>query len=244
MSFNFQTYKTVEPVIKTKSEELGAPNELTKDCIDEHLKQLIEKNIQQEFSIGEVEMGIYLKKYVFGTYKIPKKKKKKPIAIVSKKIPEKLSYRNLPRASMNMDQWKFTYSNTTDKLTSMEKFWDAFDCQHQVIHKGNYKYNDELKVDFMVSNLVKGYLQQVDPIKNYLFGAIHILGNNEAGFQLEILMVSLGQDLTVFKDNAHFGDYFNWEKIDYINNQKEVNEFWCAQDTFKGNPIYESMIIK
>ena len=35
MSFNFQTYKKVEPSIKTTSEELGVPQELTKELIEE-----------------------------------------------------------------------------------------------------------------------------------------------------------------------------------------------------------------
>ena len=248
MSFNFQTYKKVEPSIKTTSEELGAPQELTKELIEEHLKQLFSKNLHLEFSLDEDEMGIYLKKYVFGTYKIPKKKKhKKPVTVVktvAKETPQKLSYRQLPKASMNMDQWKFTYSNADDKIAVMDQFWQAFDSQHQVIYKGSYKYNDELKVDFMVSNLVKGFLQEVDQIKNYLFGAIHILGSNEVGFQLEIVLMSLGQDLTVFKDNAYFGDYFSWIKLNPTNDQEQVNQFWCAQDTFEGNPIYETMIIK
>jgi len=61
----------------------------------------------------------------------------------------------LPRATFALDDWKRKYSNSKDvRVDALPWFWENMNFGEYSIFRVDYKYNDELTVSFMSSNLV------------------------------------------------------------------------------------------
>jgi elongation factor 1-gamma len=130
-------------------------------------------------------------------YKDEKPKEKNPLDL-------------LPKSKLNLEEWKRFYSNNDTRPTAMKWFWEHYDPEGYWyvsdstlvschIHHSNmtlnktcsiyrldYKYNDELKLTFMSSNLVGGFFNRLESARKYAFGSILVLGednkNSLAGY--------------------------------------------------------------
>jgi elongation factor 1-gamma len=59
----------------------------------------------------------------------------------------------LPRSTMVLDDWKRKYSNE-DTPVAMKWFWETANFDEYSLWRVDYKYNDELTLTFMSSNLI------------------------------------------------------------------------------------------
>lgn len=64
---------------------------------------------------------------------------------------------SLPRANFVLDDWKRKYSNEETREVALPWFWENANFEEYSIWKVDYKYNDELKLTFMTSNLIGTY---------------------------------------------------------------------------------------
>jgi elongation factor 1-gamma len=64
---------------------------------------------------------------------------------------------SLPRATFVLDEWKRTYSNEETREKALPWFWENANFEEYSLYKVDYKYNDELTLTFMTSNLIGMY---------------------------------------------------------------------------------------
>ena len=60
----------------------------------------------------------------------------------------------LPKPTLVLDDWKRKYSNEETREVALPWFWENFNAEEYSLWKCDYKYNDELTLTFMSSNLV------------------------------------------------------------------------------------------
>ena len=60
----------------------------------------------------------------------------------------------LPKPTMVLDDWKRKYSNEETREVALPWFWENFNAEEYSLWKVDYKYNEELTMTFMTSNLV------------------------------------------------------------------------------------------
>jgi elongation factor 1-gamma len=63
----------------------------------------------------------------------------------------------LPRATFVLDDWKRKYSNEETREVALPWFWENVNFEEYSLYKVDYKYNDELTLTFMTSNLIGMY---------------------------------------------------------------------------------------
>jgi Elongation factor 1 gamma, conserved domain/Glutathione S-transferase, C-terminal domain len=84
----------------------------------------------------------------------PKKKEAEEEEEEDKPAPKaKHPLDSLPRATFALDEWKRQYSNE-DTPVALKWFWQNVNFTEYTLWKVSYKYNDELTLTFMSSNLI------------------------------------------------------------------------------------------
>jgi elongation factor 1-gamma len=61
---------------------------------------------------------------------------------------------SLPRATFVLDDWKRKYSNEETREVALPWFWENCNFEEYSLWTVDYKYNDELTLTFMTSNLI------------------------------------------------------------------------------------------
>merc|ERR1719322_1118244 len=80
-----------------------------------------------------------------------------------------------PPATMDMDAWKRCFSNEKDNAKMLEYFHQNFPKDNYSVWRGRYQYNDELTLDFLANNLIKGMFQRLDKLRKHAFGCVCLL---------------------------------------------------------------------
>ena len=60
----------------------------------------------------------------------------------------------LPKPTLVLDDWKRKYSNEETREVALPWFWENFNPEDYSLWRVDYKYNDELTMTFMTSNLI------------------------------------------------------------------------------------------
>lgn len=163
----------------------------------------------------------------------PKPKEKNPLDL-------------LPPSKFNLEEWKRFYSNCKEtKPVATNWFWEHFDPEGFSIWRGDYKYNDELKMIFMTCNLVTGLFSRMEALRRYCFASVLIFGednNNEvSGY-----FVFRGKDMPEMMKEVPDYDCYNWTRMD-ITDKKQVELFedylaWDGQ--LEGKSFNQGKIFK
>ncbi|RUS29410.1 hypothetical protein BC938DRAFT_480692, partial [Jimgerdemannia flammicorona] len=77
-----------------------------------------------------------------------------------------------------LDEWKRFYSNNETIPNAMNWLWEHFDPQGWSIWKVDYKYNEDLTLIFMSSNLIGGFFNRLERARKYAFGSMVVTGEN------------------------------------------------------------------
>lgn len=80
-------------------------------------------------------------------------------------IPQNDPFKSLPKSHMNLSNCKNEYfiSRGNKENYFQDTFWTQFDSTGFSIHRGYYKYNDELSpLAFIRRNVVTGIVQSMD----------------------------------------------------------------------------------
>jgi elongation factor 1-gamma len=121
----------------------------------------------------------------------------------------------LPKASLPLDEWKRQYSNV-DTPEALKWFWENVNFDEYSIWKLSYKYNDELTMTFMSSNLVGGFNNRLDASRKYLFGSASVYGVTNDSV-IEGAFVIRGQDYVPVFDVAPDYESYEFTKLDPTN---------------------------
>jgi elongation factor 1-gamma len=118
----------------------------------------------------------------------------------------------LPKASMPLDEWKRQYSNS-ETPDAMKWFWEKVNFEDYSIWKCDYKYNDELTMTFMSSNLIGGLNARLEASRKYLFGCASVYGEPNDSI-IQGAFVIRGQDYLPVFDVAPDFESYEFTKLD------------------------------
>jgi len=151
----------------------------------------------------------------------------------------------LPPTPFNLEDWKRFYSNNNTKPDAMDYFWKNFDPQGYSLWRVDYKYNDELTLVFMSSNLIGGFFNRLERARKYAFGSMIILGedNNNA---IAGYFVIRGQEVPEEITDAADFDSYNFVKVDPNDSavRKEVEDFFAWDGDFGGRSVADGKVFK
>mmetsp|Transcript_930 Transcript_930/g.1397 ORF Transcript_930/g.1397 Transcript_930/m.1397 type:complete len:424 (+) Transcript_930:83-1354(+) len=167
----------------------------------------------------------------------PAKKQVHPLAQLDKEKP----------SPFINDAWKKLYSNTKDYNQCMEEFWKMFDAEGWSLWICRYKYNEENKKAFMVSNLVGGFVQRSGEIRKWAFGVMQISGEEGKELLISGAWLFRGDTVQHLCDANDDANWYDWVKIEtpVSDADKElIKEFWCSETTLEGRPIVDCKVFK
>ncbi|KAK4241114.1 hypothetical protein C8A03DRAFT_12582 [Achaetomium macrosporum] len=118
----------------------------------------------------------------------------------------------LPKASIPLDEWKRQYSNA-DAAIALKWFWENINFDEYSLWKVDYKYNDELTLTFMSSNLITGFNNRLEASRKYFFGCASVFGKSNDSV-IQGAFVVRGQDYLPVFDVAPDYESYEFTKLD------------------------------
>lgn len=167
----------------------------------------------------------------------PPKKKEHAFKIMDRESP----------SAFKLDTWKKTYSNAKgDYQDEMAEFWKIYDKEGWSLWKGDYQYNEENKMLFMTSNLVAGFIQRTEEIRNWLFGTMTIRGEEGKSMKIRCYYLIRGQEIKPLIDANDDAEYYDWVKITDITEdiKKDLHSYWCTEGPLDGEECLDSRVYK
>jgi elongation factor 1-gamma len=166
---------------------------------------------------------------------------------LEEKKPSKDPFGHLPKGTMNMDEWKKTYSNNDTLSVALPYFWEHFDRENYSIWYCEYKYPEELKLIFMTCNLVSGMMQRLDRMRKHAFGSMCVFGENNNN-NVSGVWFWKGHDLAFTLSDDLKVDYesYEWKKLD-VNSEdtkKLVKEYFSHSGDFGGKKVNQGKVFK
>lgn len=154
----------------------------------------------------------------------------------------------LPATTFDFDDYKRNFSNNPPEVY-LPYFWEKFDAENCSIWLCDYKYNDELGLVFMSSNLIRGALQRLDKARKQSFGSMCVFGEDNKN-AIAGLWVWRGQDLMFKLSDDWQVDYesYEWKKLDPKSDETKqlVDQFFKQDDNmmYKGMKLADAKIFK
>jgi len=167
----------------------------------------------------------------------PVKKPDHPFKIMDKEKPSPFS----------MDTWKKTYSNCAEYSDAMNEFYEKFDAEGWSLFRGDYKYNDELKVLFMSSNLIGGFIQRTEEIRKWLFGTCTIRGTEGDQMKITSFFLIRGQSIQPLIECNDDAECYTWTKLTTPISEadkKTLFDYWCSDGPLDGEECLDSRAYK
>lgn len=78
----------------------------------------------------------------------------------------------LGKPTLALDDWKRKYSNSETRTEALPWFWENHKPDEYSLWRVDYKYNDELSLVFMSSNLIGGFFARLEASRKYIFGSM------------------------------------------------------------------------
>ncbi|KAF2194594.1 hypothetical protein K469DRAFT_734413 [Zopfia rhizophila CBS 207.26] len=134
----------------------------------------------------------------------------------------------LPRATFVLDDWKRKYSNEDTREVALPWFWENMNFEEYSLWRLDYKYNDELTMTFMTSNLIGGFFARLEASRKYIFGAASVYGvTNDSVVQGAFVI--RGQEALPAFDVAPDYESYEFTKLDptKAEDKEFVNDQWA-----------------
>ncbi|KAF2860246.1 eEF1-gamma domain-containing protein [Piedraia hortae CBS 480.64] len=135
---------------------------------------------------------------------------------------------SLPKPTFVLDDWKRKYSNEETREAALPWFWENCKFDEYSIWQVDYKYNDELTMTFMTSNLIGGFFTRLEASRKYIFGACSVYGVTNDSVVKGAFVVR-GQDAQSAFDVAPDYESYEFTKLDPTkeSDREFVNEMWA-----------------
>jgi len=142
----------------------------------------------------------------------------------------------LPKSTMVFDEWKRQYSNNDTKTVAMPWFWNNLDKNGYSLWRCDYKYNAECTKVFMTCNLIGGWIQRLDKLRKYGFGAINIFGE-EPNLEVSGIWLFRGLEIPQEMKDCDDAEHYEWTKLnpDDAATRELVGDYWAWEGSF-GTP--------
>ncbi|KAF8308194.1 elongation factor 1-gamma [Clavulina sp. PMI_390] len=155
--------------------------------------------------------------------KAPKEEEEEDEPLVAEEPKAKNPLDDLPKSTLNLEDWKRAYSNldTRGPGGSLEWFYEKYDAEGYSIWKVAFKYPEELTQTFMSANQIGGFFNRLEGSRKYLFGSMGVLGTNNDSL-LEGVLITRGQDIIPVVSVAPDYESYAYEKIDLKNDAQKA----------------------
>lgn len=120
---------------------------------------------------------------------------------------------SLGKPELIMDDWKRKYSNEDTRSVALPWFWEHYKPEEYSLWRVDYKYNDELTLTFMSSNLIGGFFARLEASRKYIFGAASVFGTSNDSVIRGAFMVR-GQEALPAFDVAPDYESYEFTKLD------------------------------
>jgi elongation factor 1-gamma len=133
---------------------------------------------------------------------------------------------DLPKSTLNLEDWKRAYSNkeTRGAGGALEWLYANFDAEGFSTWRVDFKYNSELTQTFMSSNQIGGFFNRLEASRKYCFGSMGVLGATGDSVIAGALIVR-GQDVVPVVNVAPDWESYEFTKLDVKNNAADKEFF-------------------
>lgn len=128
-------------------------------------------------------------------------------------VKQKHPLEALPKPTLILDDWKRKYSNEETREVALPWFWENYNPAEYSLWRMDYRYNDELTMVFMSSNLIGGFFTRLEASRKYIFGAASVYGVANDSVIEGAFMVR-GDDATPAFDVAPDFESYKFTKLD------------------------------
>ncbi|KAF8181045.1 elongation factor 1-gamma [Pholiota molesta] len=148
-------------------------------------------------------------------------------------VPEEPKAKNplddLPKSTLNLEDWKRAYSNkeTRGPGGALEWFYENYDAEGYSTWRIDFKYNEELTQTFMSSNQITGFFNRLEASRKYLFGSVGVLGTTGDSI-ISGALILRGQDAIPVVNVAPDWESYSYTKLDVKNNAEDKAFFEAA----------------
>lgn len=151
----------------------------------------------------------------------------------------------LGRSALVLDDWKRKYSNEDTRGAALPWFWENYDPKEWSLWKVDYKYNDELTLVFMSSNLIGGFFNRLEASRKFLFGSMSIYGESNNSIITGAFIVR-GQEHEPAFDVAPDWESYAFTKLDASKPEDKefVNDAWAWDKDVQGKPWADGKVFK
>lgn len=180
-------------------------------------------------------------------------KKADPAAVQAPAQPKKAKnpLDALPRSEMILDNVKRIFSNN-EFPEALKLFWEGWDGEGYSVFVAKYNYNEDNTSDFRTSNLVSGWLQRLDSLRKYGFGAVNVWGaeDTKGPFYINSAWVVRGQGVPEEFSGCPDSEYHSVSKIDLKDaaSKKEFEDILGSAESYDWNgksvPLFERKYFK
>ncbi|KAF5347242.1 hypothetical protein D9756_009939 [Leucocoprinus leucothites] len=154
--------------------------------------------------------------------KAEKKPKKEEVEEEEPDVPPEPKAKNplddLPKSSLNLEDWKRAYSNkdTRGPGGAIEWFYQNYDPAGFSVWRVDFKYNEELTLTFMSSNQITGFFNRLEASRKYLFASVGVLGENNNSV-IAGTLIARGTEIEPVVNVAPDWESYNYKKLDLSN---------------------------
>lgn len=143
---------------------------------------------------------------------------------------------SLDRATFVLDDWKRKYSNEDTRSVALPWFWENCKFDEYSLWRVDYRYNDELTLVFMTSNLIGGFFNRLEASRKYLFGAASVYGEANNSI-LRGAFVVRGQDAMAAFNVAPDYESYEFSKLDPTKAEDRtfVEDMWAWDKPIEAN---------
>jgi len=160
---------------------------------------------------------------------------------------QKDPFADMPKSSLNMDEFKRVYSNEDTATKAIPYFWQNFDKENCSIWFCEYKYPEELTQVFMTCNLVGGFFQRLEKLRKNAFASMCVFGENNNN-TIAGIWVWRGQELAFQLSSDWQVDYdsYAWKKLspDDESTKQLVNQYFLWEGEHNGKRFNQGKIFK
>ncbi|MCJ1337464.1 hypothetical protein MMC09_002746 [Bachmanniomyces sp. S44760] len=134
----------------------------------------------------------------------------------------------LPKPTLILDDWKRKYSNAETREEALPWFWENFKPEEYSLWTVDYKYNNELTVTFMTSNLISGFFTRLEASRKYIFGCASVYGKPKDSIVKGAFLIR-GQEALPAFDVAPDYESYEFTKLDHTKKEDRefVDEMWA-----------------
>ncbi|KAJ3506027.1 hypothetical protein NMY22_g17381 [Coprinellus aureogranulatus] len=122
---------------------------------------------------------------------------------------------DLPKSTLNLEDWKRAYSNkeTRGADGAIEWFYANYDPAGYSVWRVDFKYNDELTQTFMSANQITGFFNRLEASRKYIFGSVGVLGETNNSI-ITGVFIARGQDIEPVVNVAPDWESYSYTKLD------------------------------